>query len=276
MGFTKLLGVSYGFDIKQNNGIMYMVAPQIDALGVVRHGFAGRLGGASPKPYDSLNLSAKREQNTQNVLHNFKAAASAVGVDSAGLVVCNYAHGNKVEEIDEQHHGMGVCKKNTLPKCDGVFVTEKSKQTVGVTLHADCCPLFFADRKGRIAGVCHAGWKGTAGEIAVRAVKKMQAYGVPAADIFAAVGPCIAGESYEVGPEVAEQFTAYPEAVMQKGEKYYLDLATVNALQFIKAGILPAHITISAMCTYADSELFYSYRRDGTNAGAMGSFIQLI
>lgn len=254
-----------------------MVAPQIEALGVVRHGYTGRLGGLSAPPYDSLNLSAKREPNAPHVQDNFKIAAQAIRVNHEGLVVCHYAHGTGVEVVSRQHHGMGIWKLNSLPECDGVVVTNESKETVGVTLHADCCPLFFVDRKGRAAAVCHAGWKGSAGEIAIRVIEKMQSLGIAAQDIYAAVGPSISGECYEVGAEVAAQFASYPEAVQQISDtKYLLDLPTVNALQFIKVGVPVRQITISNMCTYTDSGLFYSHRRDGTNAGAMGSFIQLL
>ena len=91
-----------------------------------------------------------------------------------------------------------------------------------------------------------------------------------------AIGPCISWPHYEVQEDVAGKFRPdYPEAVKERDGKVYLDMEGVFAVQLYRAGIPPENVTFSHLCTYSDSRMFYSHRRDGQNAGAMGSFICL-
>lgn len=120
--------------------------PSFDELGTLLHGFTSRIGGVSRGSFESLNLSLKREQEMDNVTENFRRAGRAIGVAVEDMAVCHYEHGVNVEHIDETVKGMGIRRENTMPFCDGVFVTEPG--TVAVTIHADCQPHFFCRQTG--------------------------------------------------------------------------------------------------------------------------------
>ena len=266
--------LQYGFRQREQNGVVYFSAPALDALGFIRHGFTSRIGGISKPPYDSLNLSFKRTPDGQTVVENFRIAAQAIGIDFEKLVACNYCHGNHVEIVGEAHHGMGITRKNTLPFCDGVMVLDA--RTAAVTLHGDCCAIFFADRCGRAAGACHSGWKGTYLGTVRTIVERMQSIGIRKEEMLFAIGPCISWPHYEVKEDVAGKFRPhYPHAVKERDGKLFLDLEGVLTYQLYEEQIPPENVTLAQLCTYSDSKMFYSHRRDGERAGAMGSFISL-
>ena len=90
------------------------------------------------------------------------------------------------------------------------------------------------------------------------------------------IGPAICGECYEIKEDVAQLFEPeYPQAVLREGPSIHLDLPSVLLCQLERMEIPPENITLSGLCTYADSEKFYSHRRDRAKTGAMGCFIAL-
>ena len=140
----------------------------------------------------------------------------------------------------------------------------------GVTVSirtADCLPILLADtRTGAIAAV-HAGWRGTAASIGVKALERMRTeYCTRPEDVVAAIGPGIGKCCYQVGAEVARQF-GEPQA----GK---IDLAAYNRRQLEQAGVV--QIDVVSPCTYCEGEKFYSYRREGERAGRMISFIRRV
>ena len=265
--------IKRGFMEQEKDGVLFYTIPAFTELGV-RHGFTSRVGGVSTGACASLNLSFKRDPEPERVRENFRRAAKAMGLPAEALVICNYEHGNGVELVGQEHHGMGVFRENELPKCDGVCVTAPG--TVGVSLHADCNALFFLDQKKRAAAVCHAGWKGTLLGITGVAVQKLQGLGSSKEEILVGIGPSICGQCYEIQEDVAQLFEPqYPGAVLRSEGGIHLDLWHVLLCQLEELGIPPANITLSGLCTYANSERFFSHRRDHGKTGAMGSFIAL-
>jgi hypothetical protein len=131
---------------------------------------------------------------------------------------------------------------------------------------ADCYPILLADDRNRAVAAVHAGWRGTAAQIVVRALEEMhRLYGTNAADVHAAIGPGIGECCYEVGAEVARQF-----GFNQAGR---IDLAAINRRQLLDAGVAEHRIDVLGGCTKCDAHLFHSYRRDQLAAGRMVSYI---
>jgi copper oxidase (laccase) domain-containing protein len=56
--------------------------------------------------------------------------------------------------------------------------------------------------------------------------------------------------------------------------KIFLDLAQANLLQLQKSGVKEKNIYDCGMCTSCQQD-FFSYRRDGQNAGRMMSVIMI-
>jgi polyphenol oxidase len=133
---------------------------------------------------------------------------------------------------------------------------------------ADCYPILLADARNRAIAAVHAGWRGTAAQIVADTLKKMRAeFGSQPSDIFAAIGPGIGVCCYEVGEEVAHEFGL--------SGRTHLDLASENRKQLESAGVPRQNIEALGVCTFCDTERFFSYRREKEKAGRMTSFIRI-
>lgn len=139
---------------------------------------------------------------------------------------------------------------------------------------ADCLPILIADVRNRAVAAVHAGWRGTLAGIAVKTVGALEArFGARREDLRVAIGPGIGPCCFEVGPEVAVQFSAlFPERDDLR-HRTKLDLAEANRRELAAYGISPEQISSAALCTYCDDSLFHSYRRDSERSGRMTSAI---
>jgi YfiH family protein len=159
------------------------------------------------------------------------------------------------------------------------MITNVPGVAIGVET-ADCVPLLLADPGIPAVGAIHAGWRGTVKKIVERAVKKMQSeFGSDPSRLIAAIGPAIGPECYEVdepvmGP-VREAFSFWMSSASSRGSnKWSLDLARLNRMELIQAGLNSMNIHSIGMCTACRKDLFYSFRAEG-RTGRMLSLIMI-
>jgi polyphenol oxidase len=130
---------------------------------------------------------------------------------------------------------------------------------------ADCGMILFADQRARIIGAAHAGWKGALAGVVEATVAAMERLGAKRSDIAAALGPCIAQASYEVGPELVAAFVAAGEdasrcfAQSRKAGRSMFDLNAFIAERAERARV--GRFEDLRLDTYADERRFFSYRR---------------
>lgn len=149
-----------------------------------------------------------------------------------------------------------------------------NSQAVCAVLTADCLPLLLCDREGAAVAAVHAGWRGLHNGIITKAVKALP---VPAERLLAWMGPAIGRRAYEVDKTVYEQFielnSAYAAAFTPSDPgHWYFDLYRVARMQLEACGV--EEIYGGDRCTYTETSLFYSHRREGTT-GRMASLIWL-
>ena len=73
----------------------------------------------------------------------------------------------------------------------------------------DCPPVYLADPARGAVGLVHAGWKGTLGRIPAVGIAQMTVhFGCDPADMYAAIGPGVCMDCYEMGDEVYEAFAS--------------------------------------------------------------------
>ena len=137
---------------------------------------------------------------------------------------------------------------------------------------ADCLPVLLCSVAGDEIAAVHCGWRGLAAGILANAVRKMQ---TPAAALLAWFGPAISMAAFEVQDDVRDAFVSVdPQAAScfeanERG-RWQADLYALARLKLATEGV--ARIYSGEFCTYADSERFFSYRRDG-ETGRMISYI---
>ena len=206
----------------------------------------------------------------------FTTRNSAIKLDNESLELENrlalqkiFGCKNFVAPIQTHSANIGIASVNSavLPDTDAVILTIPN---VIVTLNfADCTPIILYDREKNIVAGIHAGWRGTAQEIATKTAKKMvEKFGCTPRNIMAVIGTCISYESFEVSREVIDAIiptVVSPEKVYHKkeNEKYMLDLKEVNRQQLAKIGI--ENFDISPYCTILNNDKFFSYRKEKTS-----------
>jgi hypothetical protein len=139
---------------------------------------------------------------------------------------------------------------------------------------ADCLPILIADPAHRAIAAIHAGWRGAVQGIAPKTVRAMeQQFGSRPDDLVVVVGPGLAGCCFEVGPEVAAQFSEFfPERDDLSG-RAKIDLVETIRRQLGRNDGAARQFAASGLCSACRADLFHSYRRDREAAGRMISVI---
>ena len=223
----------------------------------IAHAFFTRSGGVSEGVYASLNGGVGSRDAPEAVAENRARMAAALGVPSDRLAVPYQVHSPDAIAISEHW------APDARPRCDGV-VTATPGLALGVT-GADCGMILFADPGARIVGAAHAGWKGALTGVVEATVAAMERLGAKREAISAALGPCIAQESYEVGPEFVAAFADAGESTdrffgagRRQGHAMF-DLKAYIAERAARARI--GRFEDLRLDTYADEARFFSYRR---------------
>ncbi len=228
------------------------------ALGVP-HGFLGRTGGVSSGIFASLNVGLGSSDAPDTVKENRLRALQAVAPGSR-LVTLHQIHSARVVEA-------GDWDDRARPEADAL-VTNRTGMALGI-LTADCAPVLLADADAQVIGAAHAGWKGALGGVLQATVEAMVALGARRERIAAAIGPCIARQSYEVGSDFRDRFLADDPATAHffadgRPGHCHFDLEGFCVSRLADAGVR----TVEALGrdTCAAPEHFFSYRRT-THAG---------
>lgn len=216
------------------------------------HGFFTRRGGVSTGPYASLNCSLSSADDPASVTANRALVAACLEVAPSRLVGLSQVHGADVVSV-----------KAAWPEGAGgradAMVTSVPGLALGV-ITADCAPVLFHDQASGVIGAAHAGWRGAALSVLEATVDAMVALGANPKHIAAAVGPCIAQASYEVGDDMRAQVPGgdgFFAAGLKPGH-WQFDLAGYCADRLAKAGIRVERLEID---TFADEARFFSHRR---------------
>lgn len=266
-------------ELREKDTVAMLHFPAFDGISFVTHGMSTRLGGVSEGIYATMNFKEDGEDSQENIRENYRRIAGYLDCDVSRIVRPKLVHGKHVHLVAEEDYGNGAVRPSTLTDTDAV-ITDVPGVTLCATF-ADCVPLFFVDTKNKAIGLAHSGWRGTVQKIGLETVRKMQKqFGSNPQDILAAIGPCICGDCYEIGAEVAEEFLTAFEGAEDRGilkkkpaEKYQLDLRKANEQVFLEAGILSDHITVSDICTCCNPTLLFSHRATKGKRGALGAFL---
>ena len=254
---------------KKQGALEYLTAEGIR----VPHCFTTRLGGVSEGFFSSLNLGFHRGDREENVAQNYHILSDALVFDPKNLVLTHQIHSDIVRVVTRSD-AQGL-DHHLYPECDALIT--KDPGTVLVVFTADCTPILLWDPVTGAVGAAHAGWRGTAADIAGKTVRAMtDSFGCDPRNIRAAIGPNIGACCFETDREVPDAMIATfndaaEEWIRPSGNKYYVNLKEINALALRRAGI--RQIEISADCTMCSPHRFWSHRITGNQRGSQGAVI---
>ena len=260
----------------------------------VHAGTTTRLNGLSPRPFGSFNLAAHVGDRSDAVAGNRRQLRARLKLPAEPAWL-RQQHGNKVIKV-EQGRRAEVDDAYTEADADSAYAAADgayadSAGEVCAVLTADCVPLLLCDRSGAGVAALHIGWRGLCSRVIKHGLSRFDA---APQNLLAWIGPHIRQENYEVGADVVSACASiWPETrtaitpgrsntwgrskISRKfysdpgnPDRWYLSLAGLVKVELQQLGV--TQVYDCGQCTYANKDLFYSYRRDGLT-GRMASLI---
>ena len=244
---------------KVKEGIVWLEFEIFDPFPEIQHAIILRHGGFSQGSFSSLNLSRSGGDAEAQVKANFKHIKQILNLPE---VVQNFqVHGNEVHAVESPIEGL-----------NGDGLISQAKNLSLLVTHADCQAALFYDPIQKAIAAVHSGWRGSVQNIYAETIRKMGVnYGTNPADLRVGISPSL-------GPFHAEFIhyrTELPSPFWNFETKpNHFDFWKISEMQLQEAGVLKDNIEIARLCTYANPEDFYSYRRCKLRGGH-ASFIAL-
>lgn len=159
---------------------------------------------------------------------------------------------------------IAVRGKGETERADGM-ATDCSGLALSIST-ADCVPVLLADGKAGVIGALHAGWRGALAGICEATASVMESLGARTSEVYAALGPSISQQCYEVDAPLLDAFAQAGES--ERAQKFFsrtsethglFDLPGYVATRLESLGV--AHVENIKHCTYREEMRYYSYRR---------------
>jgi len=252
---------------KNDNGLIYYQFDNLAAAGVT-HGIFTRLAGRSLTPFASLNVGHTVGDDSEAVESNHQLIYSSLGCCSSQVVSARQVHSDEVAIVGRGNRGA------ILPDTDALITQDP--ETTLMLRFADCTPILLAEPSRPMVGIVHAGWRGTLGRIARKAVEEAVCrLGVDPGKLIAGIGPSIGPCCYEVGRDLLRRLESDEEDwssfLVEKRGGTFLDLWAANRRQLAHAGV--RNIEVARLCTVCHVDEFFSHRGEGGLTGRFGALI---
>jgi YfiH family protein len=215
-----------------------------------------------------FTLSFSSSPDREEIRHNRRRLALAMGVEEARLVFPSQVHETKIVTVT------GNTATEDVMRTDALITNEKGLCIA--VMSADCVPILLWDTRNEAVAAVHSGWRGTAARILEKTLHRMHAeFGTTGSDLVAGIGPSVSQASYEVGEEVTEAMHAAfgkESALMihKENRKANLDLWKANRIQLLEFGVPEATIELADLCTVKNNNYFFSARKGDTGRFAAG------
>ena len=265
--------------VHNEKDVTYLTYPAFDRFHDFVHCFSTRLGGVSEGMFHSMNLSFARGDREEAVQENYRRLADAVSFSPEDIVTSDQTHTTNVELVTEAERGCGVMRPRKYRDVDGMVTNVPG--IVLATFYADCVPLYFIDPIQKAIGLSHSGWRGTVGKIGTVTVERMKKeFQSDPSTLYAAIGPSICQDCYEVSEDVILEFQKvfdlkYQNRLYYKkpNGKYQLNLWEANRIILMEAGIPKEHISMPNLCTCCNPDFLFSHRASHGKRGNLGAFL---
>ncbi len=258
--------------VRETNGLKYYQFESFCEAGI-KHGFFTRLGGVSPKPFDSLNMATTVGDTAENVIENLGRMFGVFGLDLKTRYDGWQCHGRTVIATDVPRD-----MNTTRPlRADGLMTA--NPDVTLVQRFGDCVPVLLYDPVRKAVASYHAGWPGTLNNICEAVITNMRKlYGTHPEDLIAGIGPSIGPDHFEVKEDVAGPFRdffgeRYRLISDLSGNRIRIDLWKANRFLLEDQGV--RKIETAEICTVCHKDEWFSHRGDHGKTGRFGVLITL-
>ena len=219
----------------------------------LKHCFFSRKGGFSRGLYKGLNCGRGSKDKKKNIIMNLKKVAKKISVKNNHLILMYQTHSNKVIEIKKNNYKKKIRADAMVTKMRGI--------ALGVVT-ADCVPILIYDRKNKIIGCIHAGWRGAISGVIKNTILKIRKLNSDN-KIYATIGPCIGKESYEVDLKFFKNFVKKSKKnrkffTIKNRNKKLFNLREYVAKKLSEQNVVIDHVNHD---TFKERDNFFSYRR---------------
>jgi hypothetical protein len=210
--------------------------------------------------FASLNLGTQVGDAPEAVAENRRRVVESLSLPGDPWWLAQ-VHGTRVADADTE----------ATPATADAALSRQRGRVLAVQV-ADCMPVLLASDDGAVVGAAHAGWRGLSAGVLEATIGAMR---VEPQRLVAWLGPAIGIGHFEVGEEVRAAFLAQdPQAAgafaPNARGRWQCDLLRLARWRLEALGVRA--ITAADVCTYADTERCFSYRRDGPT-GRMAALI---
>ena len=189
-----------------------------------------------------LDVATDREAALKRLADYHRQALQDLELGAMPFLSAEQVHGNAVAIV-------GETTPSPVPGVDAL-ITNRPNVCLGIYV-ADCCAVYAFDTANLCIGLAHCGKKGTELGIVPAMLRKMEgAFGTEPQNTIVQLSPCIRPPFYEVdfAHEILDQCVA------------------LGVGKLIDPGV----------CTAADPESYYSYRREKGKTGRMLALFALV
>ena len=251
----------------------YNISPKVAAFSTTRH------GGFSHGLYGQFNINRYCGDDDACVDKNLEILSKELNIDKNNIIMPHQTHGTEARLIAEDFLSLPFSTRSMVLEGVDTVMTNVRNVCIGVST-ADCIPIILYDNAHHACAAVHAGWRGTVRKIVEKTVETMRiAYDSHLESLFAVIGPGISLDAFEVGDEVYEEFASsgfnMPDISNRQGGKWHIDLPGCNLKQLINLGWPEKNITATGVCTYNNTDEYFSARRLGTLSGRIYTGILL-
>lgn len=170
-----------------------------------------------------------------------------------------------------QVHGCQVSEEQGDSEADALI---SRRAGLGCAVRtADCLPVLFCHQREPVVAAAHAGWKGLVAGVLEKTVSSMA---LDPQGVMAWLGPAIGSRAFEVGPDMralclAADSGAHVAFRAGVGDRWWADIYHLARLRLARLGIVQVYG--GGFCTVTEALRFYSWRREGGQAGRMAHVI---
>jgi len=198
-------------------------------------------------------------------LEQFSRLKKLIQVET--LIFLHQMHGAQGLVVDS----MEQAKKIKSFTINGDYIVTNVKRVGIGVMTADCLPIVFFDKRNQALGIAHAGWRGSAKQIAAKVIGSMQeSFGSQVDDLMIIIGPSAKVCCYKVSDsfiENIEDFEFLDRVLQRRSDGLYFDLPMFNVAILEELGVKRESIQLKYNDCTMCGQLFFSYRRDGKEGG---------